>query len=222
MCGRFANNIPVDELAEYYAAVVDGEIPTPSWNIAPTNTVATVLDGTDHHRHLAPAQWNFLPAWAKKSKLDYPTHNARVESILEKRTYEQSARAQRCIIPASGYYEWDARGLPHYFTNPDGKPLSIAGLFNWWRARRNDLWVLTVTIITRQSTAQAAEVHDRMPVLIADDLRDKWLNRRLDGQAIIPAAAEEGACQSSALTSWPVGALQGDGPSLIHPRISQI
>lgn len=218
MCGRFANDIPIDELVEYYSAVADGDIPAPSWNIAPTARITTVLDGRDGVRHAAPAYWNLIPSWSATARLDYPTHNARVESVFQKRSYALSARTQRCIIPACGYYEWDAHQKPHYFSNPDGKPLSLGGLYTWWRAQRGDPWMLTATILTRESTGNAATVHNRMPVLIPAELRDEWLNRQTDGQHIIPVAAKEGAIQSSALLSWTVEALKGDGRQLIQPE----
>ncbi|MCI1218308.1 MAG: SOS response-associated peptidase [Bifidobacterium crudilactis] len=221
MCGRFANDIPVDELVEYYSAVVNGELPDPSWNIAPAGRITTVLDGRDGLRHIAPAQWNLIPTWSRTPQLTYPTHNARIESILDKKTFSHSAETQRCIIPASGYYEWDAKKHPHYFTNPDAVPLSIAGLFTWWRAHEHEAWVLTATILTREAAGAAAAVHHRMPVLIATEMIQPWLDRDTKAQDIIPLASAKGADASARLSSWQVKALKGDGKGLTVPDDSQ-
>lgn len=221
MCGRFANDIPVDELVEYYSAVVNGELPDPSWNIAPASSITTVLDGRDGLRHIAPAQWNLIPTWSKTPQLTYPTHNARIERILDKKTFSHSAETQRCIIPASGYYEWDAKKHPHYFTNPDAVPLSIAGLYTWWRAHGHDPWALTATILTREATGAAATVHHRMPVLIATEMIQPWLDRNTKAQDIIPLVSAKGAAASARLSSWQVKALKGDGKRLTVPDDSQ-
>lgn len=217
MCGRFANDIPVDELVEYYSAVVNGELPDPSWNIAPASRITTVLDGRDGLRHIAPAQWNLIPTWSKTPQLTYPTHNARIESILDKKTFSHSAETQRCIIPASGYYEWDAKKHPHYFTNPDAVPLSIAGLYTWWRADERQAWALTATILTREATGAAAAVHHRMPVLVATEMIQPWLDRDTKAQDIIPLVSAKGAAASARLSSWQVKALKGDGKRLTVP-----
>ena len=217
MCGRFAADFVAEDLANWYHAQDEAGLPAPSWNVKPTQTVASVVQDSDGVRHVAPAYWSLIPPWAREKKLKYPTFNARVETALEKRTYAKAARFERCIIPASGYYEWTKSKKPYYFSMPQTPIISIGGLFSWWRASDDEPWLLTVTILTRDATEQAATVHDRMPLLIGDSLRDDWLDRSVDGADIIPHAQHGGAAVSERLTMWPVAQLQGDSPKLVEP-----
>lgn len=214
MCGRFAADLDYSKLAEIYGARQAPGLPRPSWNISPGSVIALVAQDRRGQRHLHPARWNLVPSWSDSSQMAYPTHNARVESALTKRTYSDSARSHRAIIPASGYYEWTSDHRPYYFQAPDGHTLSIAGLYSWWRAQPGQPWLLTATILTTQATPEASRVHDRMPLLITDTTLDSWLDPNVDGRAILPLAAESGRHASEALIMHPVAPLKGDGPEL--------
>lgn len=205
----------IDELAEFYSAIPTGRVPEQSWNIKPTNDIATILDGKDGVRHLAPSRWSFIPAWSKTSTLKFPTFNARIESVLEKPTYQHAAQFQRCIIPASGYYEWRNHKDPFYFSLDNNTPLSIAGLYGWWRAKPSDPWTLTSTIVTRAATENVASIHHRMPVFITPDLQDEWLDPNSIAQDILPAAEASSEILAMNLQFWQVQPLEGDGSALI-------
>ena len=215
MCGRFAAAYDRERLAERFGAQIDAGLPGPSWNVAPTQTVALAAQDGRGIRHLAPAYWTFVPSWSHSLKLDYPTHNARIESALDKRTFADAARRQRALIPATGYYEWDGGHRPHYFHGDD--VLLLAGLYNWWRADDRSPWLLTCTILTREAVGAAAQVHDRMPVLVGDDLIDDWLSPQADAVRLLPEASDRGAELSQHLASHTVRRLKGDGPQLIEP-----
>ena len=214
MCGRFAADLDYSSLAEHYGARQAPGLPKPSWNISPGSVIALVAQDRHGRRHLHPARWNLVPSWSDSDQMAYPTHNARVESALTKRTYADSARSQRAIIPASGYYEWTPDHQPYYFQAPDGHTLNIAGLYSWWRARPGQPWLLTATILTTQATPKAARVHDRMPLLITDENLDSWLDPGIEGSTILPKAVEPGRQASEELTMHPVAPLKGDGPEL--------
>ncbi|MFT8858260.1 SOS response-associated peptidase [Bifidobacterium aquikefiri] len=215
MCGRFAMDYVIDELADFYRAIPTGTVPERSWNIKPTNAIATILDGKDEVRHLAPSRWSLIPPWSRTSTLNFPTFNARIESVLEKRTYQHAAQFQRCIIPASGYYEWRNHKDPFYFSLHDETPLSIAGLYSWWRATPNDPWTLTSTIVTREATENVASIHNRMPVFITPDTQDEWLDPKGTAQDILPAAQSHSEELAMNLQFWQVKPLKDDGPALI-------
>ncbi|BDR53379.1 DUF159 family protein [Bombiscardovia nodaiensis] len=214
MCGRFAAAVDYQELAELYAATEGSGLPRASWNISPGQQIALLAQDEHGQRHLNAALWNLVPPWAPSLKLDYPTHNARVESALEKRTYGEAARSHRALIPASGYYEWTRAHEPYYFCSPNKEPLLIGGLYSWWRADERSPWVLTATILTRQAEGRAAQIHDRMPVLIDPKLVDDWLDPNVDGAQILPEAAQTGLALSAELICWQVAPLKGDGPEL--------
>ena len=214
MCGRFAADLDYANLAQGYGARQAPGLPKPSWNISPGSIIALVAQDRHGQRHLHPARWNLVPSWAESDHLAYPTHNARVESALTKRTYADSARSRRAIIPASGYYEWTPDHQPYYFQAPDGHTLNIAGLYSWWRSQPGQPWLLTATILTTQATAEAAQVHDRMPLLIPDENLDSWLDPGVDGRVVLPKAVEPGRHASEELIMHPVAPLNGDGPEL--------
>ena len=214
MCGRFAADLDYSSLAQDYGARQAPGLPKPSWNISPGSVIALVAQDRHGQRHLHTARWNLVPSWSDTDQMSYPTHNARVESALTKRTYADSAKSQRAIIPASGYYEWTPDHQPYYFQASDGHTLSIAGLYSWWRARPGQPWLLTATILTTQATPEAAQVHDRMPLLITGENLDSWLDPSIEGKEILPKAVEPGRHASETLTMHPVAPLKGDGPEL--------
>lgn len=199
----------------------DAGLPAPSWNVAPGRTVAVVAQDRRGMRHLSPALWSLIPAWAT-ARPDYPTHNARVESACDKRTYAQAAASQRALIPANGYYEWTGDHVPYYFHPRDGRTLWLAGLYSWWRPPMSGdadarPWLLTATILTRDADPRAARVHDRMPVLLRDDILVPWLDPSVPGREILPEASRTGLDLSESLLDMRrVRPLRGDGPQLIE------
>lgn len=216
MCGRFVVSWDAATVAARFGATIVNPLPEKSWNISPTQQIQILLDGRDGKRRLASAFWSLIPAWGKTKPLEYPTFNARVESILDKPTYRDSAHAMRAIIPATGYYEWKDR-TPHYF-HTEGQLLLLAGLYSWWRADSNSPWELTATIITRDSEGAPAEIHPRMPVIVADSLVDEWLDPHVDGETVIPRVLTASSKESAKLEIYPVDTLRGDGPELIQPQ----
>lgn len=217
MCGRFTAALDYGQLAQLLNARIEPGLPSPSWNIAPTQTIALIAQDERGIHHLTPAYWTLIPSWATSLKLDYPTHNARIETALRKRTFSEAARSHRAIIPASGYYEWDRHKQPHYFHDATQPTLFLASLYNWWRADDRSPWLLTCTILTRQAVGDIAEVHDRMPVLISDDLIDAWLDPASDAEHVMDEANRQGVELSDRLSSHTVASLRGDGPQLIEP-----
>ncbi|PJM72936.1 DUF159 family protein [Bifidobacterium primatium] len=220
MCRRFALDLDWDAVAARFAVDDDDvnadALPDPSYNIAPRQTIAVVAQGRDGRRHLTGANWSLIPRWSTTDDLPYPTYNARVESIASKPTFADSTRSMRCLIPASGYYEW--HGVkPFYFHAGDGMPLYMAGLYSWWRASSATPWLLTATIITCQAVEGPASVHDRMPLLMSQPLYDAWLDPAVDGPTLLPQVHTAGESLSRALAFHEVAPLDGDGPELIRP-----
>jgi len=214
MCGRFVADWDTGDLVERYGAEIAGDLPGHSWNVSPFSKITIVLDGRDGTRRLAPSLWSLIPPWSPTTKLAYPTFNARVESALEKRTFRESAQHMRCIIPATGYYEWKS-GKPHYFKLP-GDIFNIAGLYTWWRPDEQSAFSLTCTILTRDAVGDLATIHDRMPVMVPDDMVDDWLSPAVAGSEILPAASSATEEIASHIQFHEVRPLKGDGPDLIE------
>ena len=136
MCGRFAITLPDDAMAALFDATPANDLPgVPNYNVCPTTRIHTVTS-EDGHRRLRPMRWGFIPQWYK-SPTDGPLLiNARAETIADKPAFGQAVRKRRCVIPASGFYEWtkDDAGqrLPWFISARDGAPLVFAGVWQRW------------------------------------------------------------------------------------------
>jgi putative SOS response-associated peptidase YedK len=187
MCGRYAMAQSQEEIVAFFDLKNNDTNPTLplNWNIAPTNEIYIVKESAEEPRHLETASWGLIAPWQKNS-IDAragQSHaiNARSESIHEKPTFRDAFRASRCLIPATGYYEW-ATSLgkfppkqPFYITSETGAPLSIAGICSTWRSEKGEL-IQSASIITREAVDELATIHSRMPVFIWRDRWDEWLN----------------------------------------------
>jgi putative SOS response-associated peptidase YedK len=169
------------------------DVPGPNFNIAPTTLVPVVIetagdDGTVETR-LETARWGLVPSWAKDPSVGSRMFNARIESATDKPAFRQAVRKRRAIVPATGYYEWraGASGKQPYFIRPDdGALFSFAALYEWWRnpAAADDdpsRWVLSTSIMTRPSAGPLADIHDRMPVMLSDDVARTWVDPTTSG-----------------------------------------
>lgn len=150
-----------------------------NWNIAPTNEIYIVRNNT-----LETASWGLIAPWQKNfaEARASQSHaiNARSESIHEKPTFRDAFRTSRCLIPATGYYEW-ATSLgkyppkqPFYISSQSGEPLSIAGICSTWRSEKGEL-IQSAAIITREAVDELATIHSRMPVFMPRNRWDEWL-----------------------------------------------
>ena len=136
MCGRFVINIPLDLFLKFFGLKEAPELP-PRFNIAPTQSVLVIREAADGSRYLSLARWGLITPWSKEA--DDGLINARSETVNEKPSFCQAFRQRRCIIPASGFFEWsgpkEAR-QPWFISAADGGILLFAGLYGRWRNRR--------------------------------------------------------------------------------------
>lgn len=243
MCGRFVSTRSPEDLARHFH-VTDWdprEAPAPSWNVAPTDDVYVVFDrasrGEDvtaaqRRRRLRPARWGLVPSWAKDPRGGSRLINARVETVDTKPAFRKAFARRRCLLPADGFYEWQERddrttGRPRkqpYFIHPaDGRVMALAGLYEFWRdpeAGRDDdpaAWLLTCTLITTDATDAAGRVHPRMPLALAPDHYDTWLDpdRREPGElrALLTRPADGNLDVRPVSTA--VNDVRADGPHLL-------
>jgi len=176
MCGRFVADITAKQLSSAYQLQPVPDFP-PRYNIAPSQKVAVVRVSEDQIRELAFLKWGLIPPWAKDASIGHKLINARSETLHEKPSFKNAFRSRRCIIPASGFYEWDHRGeekTPHYIRPLGGGILSMAGLWESWRSSDGEI-VETCTIITTEANDLIRPLHNRMPSLIYDQDIELWL-----------------------------------------------
>jgi putative SOS response-associated peptidase YedK len=152
----------------------------PRYNICPTTTIDAVIE-RDSKRVLEQMRWGLVPSWWNKAlkELRLATFNARAETVAEKPFYRSAFKRTRCLIPVSGYYEWQTVGKekqPYYFTRRDGQIITIAGLWSEWTNPETSKPQSTCTMIITEPNKFVAGVHDRMPVILEEKQFEPWLD----------------------------------------------
>lgn len=237
MCGRYAQTANMDTIIEEFG--VNGSLPHDplphNWNIAPTNPIYIVnAERKDHSlkRNLDIAFWGIIAPWEKDLALARASQsraiNARSESVHEKPTFRDAFRLHRCLIPATGYYEW-ATSLgkyktkqPFYIHREDDHQIAFAGIFSLWKSPKGEV-VQTAAVITRDAHGFLGSIHNRMPVMIREERWDAWLDPELrDSEQALslmhfhaPDTAEKGLVAHPVSTR--VNSVSQNGPSIIEP-----
>lgn len=220
MCGRFVITLPDDAMARLFDAVPANDLPAvPNFNVCPTNRIHAVVSA-EGRRRLVAMRWGFLPHWYK-TETDGPLLiNARADTIAEKPAFRAAARERRCLIPASGFYEWtrdaDGKRLPWFIHRPDGAPFAFAGVWQDWAPKEGGDRLATCAIVTTGTNRALAHIHDRMPVILSPADWPLWLGEAGKGAAALmqPAPDAEVAAYRVAPA---VNSNRASGPGLIAP-----
>jgi putative SOS response-associated peptidase YedK len=167
-------------------------------------------------------RWGLVPSWADAPSVGDRQINARAESVAEKSAFKTAFRKRRCILPADGFYEWEAlpgrRKRPVFIHRRDGEPIAFAGLWEVWRDRPDSPWLLTCAIVTTKANATVEPIHDRMPVMLPEPSWDTWLDPQVDDRdrleaLLVPPPDEE-------IELWPVStrvnSADNNGPDLVE------
>ena len=187
MCGRFVITSAPAALRQLFGYIDQPNFP-PRYNVAPTQPIPVVIveNGTRHFRLM---RWGLWPAWVKDPRKFALLFNARAETVLEKPAFKNAVRRRRCLIPADGYYEWQASGArkrPHFIHRRDGAPLGLAGLAETWIGPNGEE-LDTVAIVTAPASEDLAVLHHRVPVAIRPGDFDRWLDCSADDAEAIMA-----------------------------------
>jgi putative SOS response-associated peptidase YedK len=213
VCGRFVVARAVGEIQTIFEVdEIIGDVPGVSYNVAPTQPIAIIVDRAfekapdgaplgELAREIHAARWGLVPRWAKSPTEHAPLINGRIESILEKPSFKDSVVRRRCVIPASGYYEWhvgsDGTKQPFYITAGEDGMFALAGLYEWWSDPTKDAkdparWLLSATTLTKHTAPELAHIHDRNPVLLSPDTFEAWLDPHIEGnQELLDAVASD-------------------------------
>ncbi|HEX8396389.1 MAG TPA: SOS response-associated peptidase, partial [Pyrinomonadaceae bacterium] len=180
MCGRFSlGATDADILAEFKASRQQAEEYQKRFNIAPSQIVAAVRQ-IESDRILSGLKWGLIPSWAKEESIGNRMINARAESITEKPSFKNAFKSRRCLIPASGFFEWKRAGdkgkQPFYFYLKDKPVFGFAGLWESWIDKETGEETESCTIITTEANDVLKPVHDRMPVIIKPENYEFWLD----------------------------------------------
>jgi putative SOS response-associated peptidase YedK len=221
MCGRFTNRLTWREIVALYRlsvpATPERNVPA-RYNICPTSMIDVVTE-RDDKRALVPMRGGLVPSWWKKKVKEAPsTFNARAETVALKPMFRDAFKRSRCLIPASGYYEWQNSPTgkqPYYYTARDGSPLTFAGLWDEWKNIETGEPLKSCTMIVTNANELAAKIHDRMPVLLQPKDFNSWLAGSAGSELLKPAPNDY-------LQTWPVSRrvnsslAPGDDPALIE------
>ena len=213
MCGRFSQGEPSRHVSDYFGAYPDDDLPDGLYNVPPTETIRMVVD-RDGQRRLTAARWGFQPFWTDANR---SWINARAETAAASPAFGPALRATRCVIPADAFYEWDRSVTPRqpFAIGPAqlGEMLALAGI--WSRSRDRGV---TAAILTTSPNDLVAPIHNRMPVILANDLLEAWLDPSATLDEIEPMLAP---APEDSLRIWPVSTevnkVAADGPHLLRP-----
>ncbi len=225
MCGRYALSAEISDIAQEFSTNSAPELSLPAdWNIKPTNDVYIIKN-----QAIEIASWGMIAHWSKSddeaAKSQSSAINARSESVHEKPTFKSAFRSNRCLLPATGYYEWASElgkyktKQPIYISRDDNKLLAFTGIFQSWTSPSGRV-IQSVSIITRQAVGQLALVHSRMPVFLPRDRWADWMNPKINDVAKIRSLMDipnPDANLGFHPVSSAVNSITGSGPGLIEP-----
>lgn len=225
MCGRFT-------LTEENAGFVAGQLGldpdelsevsyTPRWNIAPMQPF-WVVTADQEVRRVQPATWGLVNRFEGSRREGAKHINARAESLVSRRAYREAFASARCIVPTDGFFEWTIEGkqrFPTWFHRPDRRVFGFAGLYASACLPGETEPTTTFTIVTTVPNATVAAVHDRMPVILADDSAiDEWLYPKQTPDALqrLLVPTPEGYLQATAVSTR-VNSVANDDPACLDP-----
>lgn len=204
MCGRFTFTQPENLVTEVFQLSSSPTL-SPRYNIAPTQSVPTVLlDSDDGERQFKMLRWGLIPSWAKDMKMGAALINARAETVAEKPAFRSAFKRRRCLILADGFYEWqqqEKKKQPYYFRLQEGKLFAFAGLWERWEKGEGDA-IESCTIITTEANELMQPFHDRMPVILDPKDYEKWLDSQVQKPESLQSLLQP--YQSEEMTVYPV------------------
>ncbi|PCJ05343.1 MAG: DUF159 family protein [Rhodobacteraceae bacterium] len=217
MCGRFATTLLNDAMAQLFAAQPANNLPVvPNLNVCPTTAVHVVQSG-ETGRQLVTMRWGFLPHWYQTASAGPLLINARAETLAQKPAFASACRERRCLISATGFYEWTKddqdRRLPWYIQRRDGAPIAFAGI---WQSWGKDDPINTCAIVTTSANQYISSIHHRMPLVLEPQDWALWLGEAGQGAAALMQPGNEAILEYHRVDPA-VNSNRAAGPELIEP-----
>lgn len=200
MCGRYDLATTSKALAAHFQLLFEPTF-SPRYNIAPTQVLPVVRSDGSRARQCVAMRWGLIPSWAKDAGIGNKMINARGESLSQKPAFRTLVKSRRCLVPATGFFEWKKTGKikQPYRIHPSNEGLfAFAGLWDSWRDANNQV-IESFTIITGRPNSLVQPIHDRMPAIIAPDQYERWLTGELDSDGL-----------AAVLDPFPADQLQAD------------
>ena len=178
MCGRFSQTATPAEIAQLFDVAIP-PLFAPRYNIAPSQPVAAIrIEPATTTRQLVLLRWGLIPSWAKDSKIGHQCINAKAETVAEKLSFRAAFRARRCLVIATGFYEWQVQGRakqPMWIGLKSRRPFAFAGLWEQWQPPEEET-IESCTILTTEPNELLRPIHNRMPVILSPASYDQWLD----------------------------------------------
>jgi putative SOS response-associated peptidase YedK len=201
MCGRFFIDLSPSDILERFK-IPGQESFFQNYNITPSQQIAAIRAG-ETGRELVNLKWGLLPSWSKTDKSQYSMINARAETVHSKPAYRNAFRQRRCLIPASGFYEWQKTATgkqPWAIGMKDDAPFAMAGIWEHWQ--QGEQVIESCSIIVTESNDCIRPIHDRMPCIISAEEYDQWLDKgNTKTDDLLPLLR---SYPSDAMKAWPV------------------
>jgi putative SOS response-associated peptidase YedK len=210
--------VSAEEVAGRFGADEQQLALLPRYNVAPNQLMPVVVRNSPNR--LAEMQWGLIPSWSKEPRVKFSTINARAETIASSPVFRGPFKSRRCLVPASGFYEWrqTAQGKqPYCFRLKRGDLFAFAGLYDVWSdAEGNELY--SYTIITTRPNDLVAPIHNRMPVILSRADEDAWLDQASDSARLRSLLAPYPAAEMEAFAvSRAVNNPANEGAELMQP-----
>ena len=222
MCGRYAIYGPVSrkhrDLLEFLERELGFE---PTWNAAPTQPLPVYRVSSKRGPELSLLRWGLVPYWAKNAAIGAKMINARDDTLAEKPAFRSAFERRRCLVPMSGFYEWQKapRKVPHYIHLLNAPLFAVAGLWEYWSGKDGAEPIVSFSVITTAANDLIAKLHDRMPVILAECDYQAWLNPENRDTAALGALLKPYPAEE--MRSYPVSprvnSADNNGPELIEP-----
>jgi len=217
MCGRFALYEPSDALQEHFNLDQAPTFPA-NYNIAPGTAILGIVY---YENSLAPMlfRWGLIPHWSKSKQTQYKMINARIETVWDKPSFRSAMRYKRCLIPASGFYEWKKTGSgkqPYFISVSGSSMFAMAGIWETWEDKSSGEVIDSCAIVTTEAQGAVKDIHDRMPVIIDRSGYKNWLDPMVQTRDQLKIYQVYPAL----ITVWPVSPKvnnpRNNGPELIQ------
>src|SRR5262245_45189578 len=218
MCGRYGLTVDTAKLQERFETSNTLPDVQPRFNIAPTQKLPVIVRNSPNA--MALMQWGLIPWWSKEPQVSYSTINARAENLLKSSVYKKPFQRQRCLVPASGFYEWQQTSggkQPYYIHVQDNDLFAFAGLYDIWRDKHGQE-LHSYTIITTTPNDLVAPIHNRMPVSLHRDAEAAWWDIDADPARLLSVLKPYPADEMSAyrVSTW-VNSPSNDTPQVLEP-----
>jgi putative SOS response-associated peptidase YedK len=200
MCGRYSL-VPTESIAARFDIQQQQLTLAPRYNVAPSQSMPVVVRNSPNR--LIEMQWGLIPSWSKEPRAQFSTINARAETITKSPVFRGPFKSRRCLVPASGFYEWqrtEQGKQPFCIRLKDADLFAFAGLYDVWQdAAGNELY--SYTVITTAPNDLVASIHNRMPVILHPEDEDAWLDKYTDSAQLLALLK---AYPADAMEAYPV------------------